>query len=283
MAVEAMLCSNQPFRSSVHLLRPQAGQRDSADNIWRLIDGSALILSHANCNEVQDAYSIRCAAQVHGAARQTIAHTRGVVEVELNSVTDNPLVVEDEVISAGHFHGEPVGLAMDYLKIGLAELAGISERRSERALNKDYNRGLPAFLAADPGLESGMMICQYTAAALVSENKVLAHPSCVDSITTGANQEDHVSMAMNAALHAQLVAENVRRVLAIELLVMAQALECRRRLQADEPGIGVRSAYGAIREQSAPLTADRSLAGDIDGLDLAAILSRVENEIGELR
>ena len=282
MAVEAMLCSNQPFRSDVHLLRPQVGQRDSAANIWRLTEGSALILSHANCGEVQDAYSIRCAAQVHGAARQSITHAGEVVTVELGCVTDNPLVVGDEVISAGHFHGEPVGLALDYLKIGAAELAAISERRSERALNKDYNRGLPAFLASDPGLESGMMICQYTAAALVSENKVLTHPSCVDSITTGANQEDHVSMAMNAALHAKSVCENVRRVLAIELLVMAQALDCRRRLQPDAPGPGVGAACRAVREQSPELTADRALGPEIEALDLSKIINAVEAEVGAL-
>ena len=282
MAVEAMLCSNQPFRANVHLLRPQRGQKKSAANLSRLTEGSALILSHANCGEVQDAYSIRCAPQVHGAARQSVAHASEVIEVELGCVTDNPLVVGDEVISAGHFHGEPVGLALDYLKIGVSELAAISERRSERALNKDYNRGLPAFLASDPGLESGMMICQYTAAALVSENKVLTHPSCVDSITTGANQEDHVSMAMNAALHAKTVCENVRRVLAIEVLIMAQALDCRHRLQPDSPGAGVGAAWKAIREQSPELTSDRALGEEIETLDVMRILDAVEHEVGEL-
>jgi histidine ammonia-lyase len=282
MAVEAMLCSNQPFRADVHALRPQRGQAESAANITRLIAGSELILSHANCGEVQDAYSIRCAPQVHGAARQTIRHTREIVAAELTCVTDNPLVVGNEVISAGHFHGEPVGLTMDYLKIGLAEFAAISERRSERALNQVSSRGLPAFLAANPGLESGMMICQYTAAALVSENKVLAHPSCVDSITTGANQEDHVSMAMNAALHARTVSENVRRVLAIEMLVMSQALDCRGRMQSEQPGPGVRAAHAAVREQSAELTADRSLAEDVEGFDLERVVAAVEAEVGEL-
>ncbi len=282
MAVEAMLCSCQPFRADVHALRPQLGQAESAANVIRVTEGSELILSHANCGEVQDAYSIRCAPQVHGACRQTIRHAREVVTAELASVTDNPLVVGEEVISAGHFHGEPVGLAIDYLKIGLAEFAAISERRSERALSEVYNRGLPAFLAANPGLESGMMICQYTAAALVSENKVLAHPSCVDSITTGANQEDHVSMAMNAALHARTVSENVRRVLAIELLVMAQALDCRRRMQPDRPGAGVVAARAAIREQSEEVTADRSLSEDVEGFDLERVVAAVEAEVGDL-
>jgi len=283
MAVEAMLCSTQPFRADVHALRPHAGQADSAANVTLLTAGSELIPSHANCGEVQDAYSIRCAAQVHGAARQTIQHTRQVMEAELASVTDNPLVIGEEVISAGHFHGEPVGLALDYLKIGLSEFAAISERRSERALNKDYNRGLPAFLAANPGLQSGMMICQYTAAALVSENKVLAHPSCVDSITTGANQEDHVSMAMNAALHARTISENVRRVLAVELMVMAQALDCRAKLQPDQPGDGVRVAHAAIREQSAEVVADRPLSEDVEGFDIERVVAAVEGAMGELR
>lgn len=278
MAVEAMLCSNQPFRSDVHGLRPHQGQAQSAANVMNLTHGSALILSHANCGEVQDAYSIRCAPQVHGAARQTISHARDVIETELASVTDNPLVVGDQVISAGHFHGEPVGLALDYLKIGISEFAAISERRSERALNSAYNRGLPAFLAGDPGLESGLMICQYTAAALVSENKVLSHPSCVDSITTGANQEDHVSMAMNAALHAQSVIENVARVLAIELIVMARALDCRKDLQPDEPGTGVRTALKAVRNQSPPITADRSTAEEIEQFDLEVFVADVEAE-----
>lgn len=282
MAVEAMLCSSQPFREDVHELRPQPGQLIAARNITRLVEGSGLIPSHANCGEVQDAYSIRCAAQVHGAARQAIAHARQVVETELQCVTDNPLVVGDEVISAGHFHGEPVGLALDYLKIGVAELASISERRSERALNAEYNRGLPAFLASNPGLESGLMICQYTAAALVSENKVLSHPSCVDSITTGANQEDHVSMAMNAALHVRAVCRNVSRVLAIEALVMAQALDCRAALQPEMAGVGVIAAYEAVRKQSAALSGDRSLGDEIEAFDIARLVAEVESEIGVL-
>ena len=282
IAVEAMLCSSQPFRADVHSLRPQPCQQASARNISRLIVDSELIKSHANCGEVQDAYSIRCAAQVHGAARQCIGHGREVVEVELGCVTDNPLVIGDEVISAGHFHGEPVGLALDYLKIGISEFGAISERRSERALNKDYNRGLPAFLASDPGLESGMMICQYTAAALVSENKVLCHPSCVDSITTGANQEDHVSMAQNAALHTRTVLQKVERIIAIELLVMAQALDCRAKMQPEKPGSGVAAAHAAVREQSAELSSDRSLSGDVMGLDLRKIVDRVNEAVGNL-
>lgn len=282
MHVEAMLCSAKPFQDRVHALRPHPHQQASARNIARLVEGSAIIQSHANCGEVQDAYSIRCAPQVHGAARQAIEHLRDVVQIEVNSVTDNPLVIEDEVISAGHFHGEPVALALDYAKIGIAELASISERRSERCLNQATNRGLPPFLTKDPGLNSGMMICQYTAAALVSENKVLAHPSSVDSLTTGANQEDHVSMAMNAALHTRQVLTNTRLVLAIELAIAAQALDCRRELQPDEPGAGVRAAWKAVRAQIPPLDRDRSLSDEIQGLDLDPVLHAVAEEVGEL-
>jgi histidine ammonia-lyase len=282
MHVEAMLCSAKPFQERVHALRPHPHQRASARNISRLIEGSAIIQSHANCGEVQDAYSIRCAPQVHGAARQAIAHLRDVVEIEVNSVTDNPLVIDDEVISAGHFHGEPVAVALDYAKIGIAELASISERRSERCLNQATNRGLPPFLTNDPGLNSGMMICQYSAAALVSENKVLAHPSSVDSLTTGANQEDHVSMAMNAALHTLQVLKNTRLVLAIELTIAAQALDCRKQIQPDEPGAGVRAAWKAVREQVAPLGEDRSLSDEIQRLDLDVVLNAVREEVGDL-
>lgn len=282
MNLEAMLCSTQPFQERVHRLRPHPHQQRSARNIARLVEGSELIQSHANCGEVQDAYSIRCAPQVHGAVRNAIAHLRDVVEIELASVTDNPLVFDDAVLSAGHFHGEPVGLALDYAKIGLAELASISERRSDRCLNQATNRGLPPFLTDSPGLNSGMMICQYTAAALVSENKVLAHPSCVDSLTTGANQEDHVSMAMNAALHARKVLANTRNVIAIELAIGAQALDCRHAIQPHAPGPGVQAAWDAVREQMPTLSGDRSMSEEIQALDIAYVIETVEAKVGAL-
>ncbi len=282
MNLEAMLCSGQPFRADVHQLRPHPHQKRAARNIAKLIENSELIQSHSHCHEVQDAYSIRCAPQVHGASRQSLAHLREVVEIELASVTDNPLVIGEEIISAGHFHGEPVGIGLDYFKIGVAELAGISERRTERALNKDYNRGLPPFLVVNAGLNSGLMICQYTASALVSENKVLCHPSCVDSITTGANQEDHVSMAMNAALHARRVVENTANVLAIELIVAAQALDCRKQIQEHKAGAGVIAAWEAVRAQSSHVDNDRSLSEDIQSLDLSAIIEAVESRVGGL-
>ncbi|MEM4408939.1 MAG: histidine ammonia-lyase [Candidatus Caldarchaeum sp.] len=282
MMVDAMLCSAQPFRPQVQWLRPHPHQVHSAANVSRLLEESELLASHAECGEVQDAYSIRCAPQVHGAARQTLHHLLEVLEVELESVTDNPLVFSDEVISAGNFHGEPVGLALDYLKMGLAELASISERRIERALNPAHNRGLPAFLAVKPGVQSGLMLCQYTAASLVSENKVLAHPSCVDSITTGAGQEDHVSMAMNAALHAQRVLRNTRNVLAIELITAAQALDIRRQIQPHKPGIGVRTAWESIRKQVKSVTEDRSLSDEIERFDLQAVVEEVQKVVGKL-
>lgn len=275
MNADATLCSNKPFAEAVHIVRAHPNQQVVARNLFRMLHLSELVKSHEKCDEVQDAYSFRCAPQVHGACRNAISHMRAVVEIELQSVTDNPIVVGDAVISAGHFHGEPVGLALDYFKLGVAELASISERRVERTLNKDLNRGLPAFLVAKPGLQSGMMICQYTAAALVSENKVLCHPSCVDSIPTGANQEDHNSMAMNAALHAQRVIENTRRVLAIELLVAAQALDCRSDERDAKPGAGVAKAYQAVRKQSARVVDDRSLSAEIEEFDVRAIVDSV--------
>ncbi|MER3465970.1 MAG: histidine ammonia-lyase, partial [Armatimonadota bacterium] len=167
-------------------------------------------------------------------------------------------------------------------KIGIAELASISERRSDRCLNQATNRGLPAFLTDSPGLNSGMMICQYTAATLVSENKVLAHPSCIDSLTTGANQEDHVSMAMNAALHARRVLTNTRNVLAIELAIGAQALDCRRAIQDDAPGAGVQAAWDALRDQIPTLNGDRSMSAEIQALDIARVIEAVEATIGDL-
>lgn len=279
MMVDALLCSGKPFESRVHDLRPHPHQRISAENIAELISYSDLMPSHANCGEVQDAYSIRCAPQVHGAARTAIAHLRSIVEIELSSVTDNPLVIGDEIVSAGHFHGEPLALALDYFKMGVAEIGSISERRIERALNPGLNRGLPAFLVVAPGLHSGLMVCQYTAAALVAENKVLSHPSSVDSIPTGANQEDHVSMAMNAALHAMKAIENVKRVLAIELLVAAQALDCRATQQKEAPGRGVRAAWAAVRQQSPHVGEDRSLAKDIESLDVDKIVAEVEKVV----
>ncbi|MBU6450759.1 MAG: histidine ammonia-lyase [Cyanobacteria bacterium REEB67] len=227
MSLEAQLGSCKAFSPLIHNVRPHPGQQKSARNLIRLLEESELMESHKDCPMVQDAYSLRCMPQVHGASRQAFQHAREVLEIEINSATDNPLVFEGEVISGGNFHGQPLALIMDYLSIALAELANISERRTERLVNPALSNGLPPFLTNDGGLNSGLMIAQYTAAALVSENKSLAHPASVDSIPTSANQEDHVSMGTIGARKARNILINVRRVLAIELLCAAQGLDLR--------------------------------------------------------
>lgn len=228
-SVDALLGTPHAFDPLVHKLRPHPGQTASAANLRRLLEGSPLRASHQNCGNVQDAYSLRCTPQVHGAVRDALAYVRGVLTIEINSATDNPLIFpeEGEVISGGNFHGEPLAIALDALAMAIAELASISERRVEQMLNPALNRGLNPFLAKRPGIDSGFMIVQLTAASLVSENKVLAHPACVDSIPTSANQEDHVSMGSVSANKLLQVVENVRGVLAIELMIACQALELR--------------------------------------------------------
>lgn len=221
LSLEALQGKSAAFDPRVHALRPHPGQATVADNVRRLTEGSTRVdAQDPGHPRVQDSYSVRCAPQVHGASRDTFAQLRQAVEREMNSVTDNPLVfAEDgEVLSGGNFHGEPIAFCLDFLKVALAELASISERRTAKLLDAGQNHGLPAFLVNRGGLKSGMMICQYTAAALVSRNKTLAHPDSVDSIPTSANQEDHVSMGANAALNALEIAEQVGTVLAIELL-----------------------------------------------------------------
>ena len=227
MSLEAMLGSSKAFAASIQLTRPHPGQIASAHNLRRLVEGSTLMESHANCPMVQDAYSLRCMPQVHGASRQAFTHARSVIEVEINSATDNPLVFEDAVLSGGNFHGQPIAIVMDYVALALAELANISERRTERLVNPALSNGLPTFLTLRGGLNSGLMVAQYTAAALVSENKPLAHPASVDSIPTSANQEDHVSMGTIAARKAHAILINLRKVLAIELLCSCQGLDFR--------------------------------------------------------
>ncbi|MCB5247294.1 MAG: histidine ammonia-lyase [Candidatus Cloacimonetes bacterium] len=228
-SVDALLGTARAFDPLVHKLRPHPGQAASAANLSQLLDQSPLRESHKNCGNVQDAYSLRCSPQVHGATRDALAYVRGVLEIEINSATDNPLIfpAEEKVISGGNFHGQPLALALDTLAIAVAELASISERRMEQMLNPALNRGLNPFLAKRPGIDSGFMIVQLTAASLVSENKVLAHPACVDSIPTSANQEDHVSMGSVSANKLIQVVENVRNVLAIELMIACQALDLR--------------------------------------------------------
>ncbi len=285
LSLESLQGSRTSFLPAVHAARPLKGQQDAAANVWRLLEGSAIIESHRWCDKVQDAYALRCAPQVHGACRDLLDYVEATVAVELNAATDNPLVlVEDElIVSAGNFHGQPLAFALDALAMAVAELANISERRVERMVNPALSEGLPPFLVEEGGLNSGFMIPQYVAAALVSENKVLAHPASVDSIPTSAGQEDHVSMGNAAGLKALRVLDNVERALAIELLVGAQAIEF---LAPLTPGEGVRAVHDAVRELSPRLTEDRSLSTDIERVASAirsrAILDAAESQVGEL-
>jgi len=285
LAVEALQGSRTSFLPQIHELRPLRGQRAAAANLLRLLDGSAIIEAHRWCDKVQDAYSLRCAPQVHGACRDLLDYAGYTVGVELNAATDNPLVLVDdgELVSNGNFHGQPLAFALDTLAMAVAELASISERRLERLVNPNLSDGLPAFLTTDGGLNSGFMIPQYVAASLVSENKVLCHPASVDSIPTSAGQEDHVSMGNAAGLQAWQVLANSERAVAIELLAGAQAVEFHAPL---EPGVGGRAARSAVRELSPRLRDDRPLAGDIEAVAASirdgSLLAAVEADTGEL-
>ena len=286
LSVESLQGSRTSYLPQIQALRPLRGQGDAAANVLRLLEGSAIIEAHRWCDKVQDAYSLRCAPQVHGASRDLLDYAEYTVSVELNAATDNPLVlVEDDVlVSNGNFHGQPLAFALDALAMAAAELASISERRLERLVNPNLSDGLPAFLTSEGGLNSGFMIPQYVAASLVSENKVLCHPASVDSIPTSAGQEDHVSMGNAAGLKGWQVLANCERALAIELLAGAQAVEFHAPL---EPGAGARSARAAVRELSPRLRDDRSLAPDIEAVAAAirdgSLVAAVETEVGELR
>jgi len=304
-SVEALLGTDVAYAAAYQLARPHPGQIAVAAEMRHLLRDSGLMAHHhASTHKVQDPYSIRCVPQVHGAVRDALDHLRRVLDVEMNAATDNPLIfpeggVTDEdaaatggglVISGGNFHGEPIALALDFAKLAVAELGAISERRIALLLDARLNGGLPPFLAQASGLNSGMMMLQYTAAALASENKVLVHPASADSIPTSANQEDHVSMGATAARHARDVLDNVERILALELLVGAQALDLRRSAvaaaldaaapgapaaggsaagglptpgKAPTPGTGVAEAHRRIRAAIAPLDADREMGADI--------------------
>jgi histidine ammonia-lyase len=285
LSLEALQGSRNSFIPQVHALRPLRGQGASARNVIRLLEESAINESHRWCDKVQDAYSLRCAPQVHGASRDLLDYVEYTVTVELNAATDNPLVLveEDMLVSAGNFHGQPLAFALDALAMAVAELASISERRLERLVNPNLSDGLPAFLTSDGGLNSGFMIPQYVSAALVSENKSLCHPASVDSIPTSAGQEDHVSMGNAAGLKAWQVVANSERALAIELLAGAQAIEF---LAPLEPGRGAQAAYEHVRTLSPRLRDDRSLSSDIeavaDSVRDGSLLAAVEAEIGEL-
>jgi histidine ammonia-lyase len=285
MSLEALQGSLTSFHPAIHAARPHAGQIAAAANVRQLLEGSAILESHRWCDKVQDAYSLRCAAQVHGASRDLLDYVDRTVVIEINAATDNPLVLleEREIVSNGNFHGQPVAFALDCLAIAVAELASISERRVERMVNPSLSDGLPAFLTREGGINSGMMILQYVSAALVSENKVLAHPASVDSIPTSAGQEDHVSMGNAAGLKSLQVLANAERCLAIELLAGAQAVEF---LAPLEPGRGVAATRAIVRTLSERLREDRSLSADIERVAASirdgSLLVAVERECGAL-
>jgi histidine ammonia-lyase len=229
-----------------------------------LLEGSEIRQSHITCRRVQDAYSLRCAPQVHGAIRDSLAEARRIFAIELNAATDNPLVIDDEIVSGGNFHGEPLAFQLDFLAVALTALAGISERRIDRLVNPALNEELPPFLAGHAGLESGLMMAQVTAAALVAENRVLSHPASSGSITTSGNKEDFVSMGMTSALKYKNVVRNTRAVLAIEALSASRALDLLRPLRSSSPIERVRER---IREVSPPFEGDRVLHHDISALE----------------
>ncbi|HUG74274.1 MAG TPA: histidine ammonia-lyase [Acidimicrobiia bacterium] len=266
LSVEALMGSQRPFMAEIHALRPHPGQIESARRIREAIDGSGIDASHHDDfdHAVQDAYSLRCAPQVHGAARDVIEFTAGVADRELGAVVDNPIVLDSgEVVSAGNFHGQPLAFALDFLAMAATELASISERRTDRLLDPTRSAGLPPFLATRPGLDSGYMLAQYTAAALVAESRVLCHPASVDSIPTSGLQEDHVSMGWGAGRKLMTVLDNVERVLAVELLCAAEGVDLRGPLL---PAPGTASVHRAIRSVVSPLDGDRPPGPDIEAI-----------------
>jgi histidine ammonia-lyase len=265
LTVEAMMGSARPFRDDIHSLRPHPGQIASARRIAELLEGSAIGASHADDfdHAVQDAYSLRCAPQVHGAVSDTLDHMEDVLTREMASVVDNPIVFPEtgEVVSGGNFHGQPLAFVLDFATIAVSELGSISERRTDRLLDPARSRGLPAFLAKNPGVQSGYMISQYVQAALVAENKVLSHPASVDTIPTSGNQEDHVSMGWGAGRKLAQVLDNARRVIAIEILCAVQGVEYRKPLT---PGPGGAAVVELVRHHIPPLDQDRSLTNEIE-------------------
>jgi histidine ammonia-lyase len=286
LTIEAILGTDRAFDPRVVGLRPHPGQQTSARNMIRLLAGSAILDSHRESHHiVQDAYSIRCAPQVHGALRDVLANTARTLEIEIASVSDNPIVLadDDEILSCGNFHGQPVAHALDSLAAAVVSTASISERRLYRLLDPKTSNGLPPFLVGEAGVNSGFMVCQYTAASLVSESKSLAHPAAVDSIPSSAGQEDHVSMGMIAARHARDCVSNAEAVVALELLAAGQGCELRAPLR---PAPGTAAALGALRRHVPHLDQDRELKPDVDAaialVRSGELLDAVEDEIGEL-
>jgi len=281
MSLEALHGTNRAFIDRLHQLRPHRGQKLSARNLFRLLENSPNRASHKDCSRVQDAYSLRCIPQVHGSCYDAFFRTLETIEIEMNSVTDNPIVLEDEIISGGHFHGEPVSMVLCYLAMGLVELGSISERRQNRLVNHNLSN-LPPFLVRDSGLNSGWMIAHYTSAACVSESKVLAHPAVVDSIPTSADQEDHVSMGLSSAKNCLQILEKLESVLSIELLIATQGLD----FHEQPPGPALKRVMEVVREKVDFLESDRYLKNDIEAartlIREGKIVEVVEEEIGDL-
>ncbi len=269
MTLEALRGTPVAFDAKIHAARPHAGQMESAGRLRGLLEGSEIRASHlSNDPRVQDAYSLRCMPQVHGAVLDALSHAAGKVEIESGSATDNPLVFPEDgqVLSGGNFHGAPLAAAFDYAAIALTSLGAICERRIDRLVNPDLNEGLPAFLTPDPGTRSGYMIAQIAAAALLNECRVLAHPASTDNVPTSGGKEDHVSMGMTAALKLRTIVENATHILAIEMMCAAQGLDYRAPLR---PGAGVAAAHALIRGLVLPLAGDRVAAGDVRAIAAA--------------
>jgi histidine ammonia-lyase len=282
MSLEALHGTSKAYDARIHEVRPHPGQIRCAGNMRQLIQDSEIVASHENCEKVQDAYTLRCIPQVYGAVMDTIEYVKGVFTIEINSATDNPLIFEDpeEAISGGNFHGEPLAFALDFLGIAMAEIGNISERTADRLVNPHVS-GLPPFLAENSGLNSGYMIAQYTAAALVSENKILAHPASVDSIPTSAGQEDHVSMGPIAGRHAVDIIHNVEQIIAIEMLAAAQGIDFQKKLK---PGTGTNAAWKEIRKYIPHLGEDRVMYPDMEKMlgliKEGIVLKAVEDAVG---
>jgi len=264
LSLDALRGSSRAFDARLHVVRPHHGQLITAARLHGLLEDSEIRRSHAGCGRVQDAYSLRCAPQVHGPVRDALAEARRVFTLELNSATDNPLVFDGEILSGGNFHGESLAFQLDFLAVALTALGGISERRVDRLVNPYLNEQLPAFLAGRPGIESGLMMAQVSAASLVAENRVLAHPASTGSITTSGNKEDFVSMGMTSALKLRSVVRNTRAILAIEALAAARGLDLLAPLKSSPSLEAYRSK---IRAVSPPIDSDRAFHKDIAALD----------------
>ena len=288
MSLEVLMGSQSQFDPDIHKVRPHPGQIVTAQNMLRLTEDSGIVASHDGCSRIQDAYTLRCAPQIHGASKDAVAHAKRVIDIEINASTTNPLVFPDkeDIRLGGNFHGQPIAMAADYLSMGLAELGSVSERRIERLVNPQLS-GLPGFLVKNGGLNSGYMIGQYVAAALVSENKVLAHPACVDSIPTSANKEDHVSMGTIAIRQTREILDNVEKIVAVELLCATQACDLINEDRTLIGGKGTRVAYELIRRHIPHLENDRELYKEIETMvsvmRSGELSYAVEDAIGELK